>query len=132
MKTDLTITTQHNVNKETKVPEREITTPAPKVLQCENLRELSGLLGEESLFSYAQEQLKIKFRASIRGLLASTDEGGQYTNSDDAILAMDFSDWLPEVRVRQSQEEKALKLLGGMDPAVVATLIKKLKATQKG
>jgi hypothetical protein len=131
MKNDLTLTTQHNVNKETKVPEREITTSVPKVLQCETLSELSAIIGEENIFAAAYEQYKIKFRAAVRTLLASTDDGGQYTNSDESILSMDFSDWLPEVRQKVSQEEKAMKLLGGMDPAIVAKILKQIKAAQK-
>ena len=51
-----------------------------------------------------------------------------FTHSDDAILAMDFSDWKPELRVRKSKEERAAEALKGMTPDQIKAALALLEA----
>jgi hypothetical protein len=118
-----TINTKHNVDKETKIPEREIDLPRPKLLQATTIKELVKILGEEMVFNDLMSAIEVKFRAKIRALLASANDQGEYTFSQEAIKAMDFIDWLPETKIRMSAEEKVLKNLEGMTPDQIKAIL---------
>lgn len=106
--------TKHNVVD--KVPEREIDLPKPKILMATTIKELVDALGEEMVFNDIMSSTEVKYRAKIRMLLAAKNDNGEYTNSDEAIKAMDFTDWQPETRQRQTVEDKILKLAQGLSP----------------
>jgi len=122
-----TIIINHNVNSDTKVPERTITLDCPEVLEKDSLADLAEILGEDFCVNEIKAQLKIKFRALIRGMLASMTDG-EYTNTDEDIKALDFSDWKPEVRVRMTAQEKAMKALGSLPPEERAAIFAALEA----
>ena len=107
---------------------REIATPLPDCLQTESLADLVGLVGEELVHKAATDQFTIKFRAHIRGKLAATDDNGDAVNSDEAILAEDYSDWKPEIRTRMTAEERAMKALSQLPPEVAAAVLANYQA----
>ncbi len=102
--------------------EREVSVEAPKCLQAETLEDMVAVIGADVALSNIKAQLTISFRSHIRSRLESTTDG-ELNNSDEDITALDFSDWKPETRVRQSAAEKAAKLLSGMDPAELAAAL---------
>ena len=109
---------------ESKKADRSIETDTPNVLLCDTLEELAELLGADVAVHKITAQLKVDFRSKIRALLESETDGVA-ANSDDDILAMDFSDWKPELRVRKSAEEKAADAMGGLSiEQVLAALTK--------
>lgn len=95
--------------------EAEIEVPIPEILQKKDLQELVESLGEEVVFKKVFDQLKIDFRAMVRGKMESqTDEEWNYDLR--SIEAEDFSDWMPSSQRRKSKEEKASEYLKKLDP----------------
>lgn len=97
---------------------REITVEEPKVLGLTSLSELAESLGEDLCINQIKNQLKVSFRAVIRRKLEEVDDNEEAVNSDEAILAEDFSDWKPVLRITKTPEEKALEALGNLPPEV--------------
>lgn len=106
---------------------REITVAAPKVFECESLAERVELMGEDLACKSIDDQNMVKFRAHIRGKLSASNEQGDQTYTDDDILGVDYSDWVPEVRTRMTAEEKALKALSSLPPEVAAAVLENYK-----
>jgi hypothetical protein len=107
---------------EAKAVERSIELDMPAILTAETLSDLVNIQGEDLCVKQIKAQLTIAFRSKIRGLLSSKTED-DFTNSDEEIAEMDFSDWKPEARVRKSAEEKAMDILGSLPPEVRAAVL---------
>lgn len=103
--------------------EREITVAEPEVLSLTTVEELVAALGEDLVVNQVKNQLKVSFRAVVRRKLEEKDDNGEFVNSDDVLIAEDFSDWKPTLRVTKTAEEKALDLLGGMSPEAREALL---------
>lgn len=92
----------------------EVTVNCPDILEKETLQELIEVLGESVLFKKVRDQLKIDFRATIRGRMESqTDDEFNYDLND--IKTQDYSDWVPSGQKRKSKEEKASEYLKNLD-----------------
>lgn len=102
---------------------RSITVQEPNVLCLNTLSELAEALGEDLCVQQIKGALKVSFRAVVRRKLDETDDNGEVVNSDEAILAEDFSDWKPTLRVTKSPEEKALEALGNLPPEIRAQVL---------
>jgi len=98
--------------------ERDITVTEPVVLNLGTIEELVQSLGEDLAVNMIKNQLKVSFRAVVRRKLEEKDDNGEFSNSDDTILAEDFSDWKPTLRITKTPEEKALEALGNLPPEV--------------
>lgn len=101
------------------VEERVVETAKPDVLLAETLDDLVRSLGADMIYRKTMAQLIIDFRSHVRSLLAKKEgdyPNHQWTNSSDAIAAMDFSGWVPETQQRKSAEEKAAEQLGKLTP----------------
>ena len=98
--------------------EREITVTEPDVLNLGTVEELVQSLGEDLAVNMIKNQLKVSFRAVVRRKLEEKDDNGEFSNSDEAIAAEDFSDWKPTLRITKTPEEKALEALGNLPPEV--------------
>ena len=107
---------------------RMITLPAPKVVEATTIKELVSILGEELLIAKVKAQLTIDFRSMVRGLLEATDDNDDPKNSDEAILAEDFSDWAPTLRVRKSREDKAKEALKGFSLEEIQAMLAEAEA----
>ena len=97
---------------------REITLEEPTVLTMSSVEELVGALGEDLVVQMVKAQLKVSFRAVIRRKLEEVDDNDEPSMSDEAILAEDYSDWKPSLRVTKTPEEKAKEALGNLPPEV--------------
>jgi len=97
---------------------REITVSEPSVMGVATLEEMVGALGEDLVMNQVKNQLKVSFRAVVRRKLEEKDDNGEFVNSDDTVLAEDFSDWKPTLRITKTAEEKALEALGNLPPEV--------------
>jgi len=97
---------------------REITVEEPVVLGITNLAEMAESLGEELAINMIRNQLKVSFRAVVRRKLEEKDDNEDYVNADDALLAEDFSDWKPTLRITKTPEEKAMEALGSLPPEI--------------
>ncbi len=97
---------------------REITVDEPTVLEITAVTDLVESLGEELVVNMVKNQLKVSFRAVVRRKLEEVDDNEEFVNSDDALLAEDFSDWKPSLRITKTAEEKALEALGNLPPEV--------------
>ncbi len=97
---------------------REITVTEPNVLNLNTVEEMVQSLGEDLVVNMIKNQLKVSFRAVVRRKLEEKDDNNEFTNSDEAILAEDFSDWKPTLRITKTAEEKALEALGNLPPEV--------------
>jgi len=95
---------------------RDITVEEPTILGIGTVEELVASLGEELVVNLVQNQLKVGFRAKVRGKLEEVDDNGEKVNSDEFIKSEDFSDWKPTLRITKSAEEKALEALGNLSP----------------
>lgn len=102
---------------------REITVDEPAILGLTTVSELVEALGEELVVNQVRNQNKVAFRAVIRRKQEEKDDNGEFTNSDEAILAEDFSDWKPSLRVTKTPEEKAREALGNLPPEVREALL---------
>lgn len=125
------INTKHNVDKETKIAEREIDLKRPKVLRAKTIAELIKAIGEEMAFNDLMAQVEIKFRSKIRTLIGSKNDNGDWENSDEDVAASYDDTWVPEVRVRQTAEEKIAKLADGMTPDQLKAALAALQAKSK-
>jgi len=97
---------------------REITVTEPAVLNLGTVEEMVQSLGDDLALNMIKNQLKVSFRAVVRRKLEEKDDNGEFSNADDAILAEDFSDWKPTLRITKTPEEKALEALGNLPPEV--------------
>lgn len=97
---------------------REISVVEPTILGMGTLEELVETMGEELIVAQVKAQLKVSFRAVVRRKLEEVDDNKEFINSDEAILAEDFSDWKPTLRITKTPEEKALEALGNLPPEI--------------
>jgi len=97
---------------------RDITVQEPAVLGITDLAVMAETLGEDLVVNMVKNQLKVSFRAVIRRKLEEVDDNEEFVNTDDALLAEDFSDWKPTLRITKTAEEKALEALGNLPPEV--------------
>jgi NACalpha-BTF3-like transcription factor len=98
--------------------QREITLEEPKVLTLSTADELIEALGEDLVVQQVKAQLKVAFRAVIRRKLEEVDDNDEPAVTDEALLADDFSDWKPTLRITKTPEEKAREALGNLPPEV--------------
>ena len=97
---------------------REITVTEPEVLGLTSLADMAESLGEDLVVNMVKNQLKVSFRAIVRRKLEEQDDNEEFINDDEAMMAMDFSDWKPSLRITKTPEEKALEALGNLPPEV--------------
>jgi len=97
---------------------REITVTEPAVLNLGTIEEMVQALGEDLTVNMVKNQLKVSFRAVIRRKLEEKDDNNEFSNTDEAITAEDFSDWKPTLRITKTPEEKALEALGNLPPEI--------------
>lgn len=97
---------------------REITLEEPAVLTMGTVEELVQALGEDLVVQQIKAQLKVSFRAVIRRKLEEVDDNDEPALADEAILAEDYSDWKPSLRVVKTPEERAKEALGNLPPEV--------------
>ena len=97
---------------------REITVDEPTVLGLSTLAELAEALGEDLVVNQVKNQLKVSFRAVVRRKLEEKDDNEDFVNDDESLIAEDFSDWKPTLRITKTPEEKALEALGNLPPEV--------------
>jgi len=97
---------------------REISVTEPEVLGLTTIEDIVESLGADLAVNMVRNQLKVSFRAVVRRKLEEKDDNEEFVNSDDAIMAEDFSDWKPTLRVTKSAEEKAMEALGNLPPEV--------------
>jgi len=97
---------------------REITVTEPAVLNLGTIEEMVQALGEDLTVNMIKNQLKVSFRAVIRRKLEEKDDNNEFSNTDEAITAEDFSDWKPTLRITKTPEEKALEALGNLPPEI--------------
>ena len=97
---------------------REITVTEPAVLNLNTIEEIVKSLGEDLTVNMVKNQLKVSFRAVVRRKLEEQDDNKEFSNTDEAILAEDFSDWKPTLRITKTAEEKAMEALGNLPPEV--------------
>lgn len=106
---------------------REVTVEEPAVLGLPTLVELAESLGEDLAVNMIKNQLKVSFRAVVRRKLEEKDDNGEFVNTDDAILAEDFSDWKPTLRITKTPEEKAMEALGNLPPEIRDAVLAQFK-----
>ena len=104
---------------------RNISVQEPAVLGMTSIEELVEALGEELAVAQIKAQLKVSFRAVVRRKLEEKDDNEEFVNADDAILAEDWSDWKPTLRVTKTAEEKAMEALGNLPPEVREAVLAK-------
>ncbi|MDY6893926.1 MAG: hypothetical protein SVO01_00685 [Thermotogota bacterium] len=102
---------------------REITVDEPVVLGLDTVEELVEALGSDLVVNQIKNQLKVSFRAVVRRKLEEKDDNDEFSNSDEALLAEDYSDWKPSLRVTKTPEEKAREALGNLPPEVREALL---------
>ena len=107
--------------------ERDITVEEPAVLMLTTLSEMAESLGEDLAVNMIKNQLKVSFRAVVRRKLEEKDDNGEFVNTDDAILAEDFSDWKPTLRITKTPEEKAMEALGNLPPEIRDAVLAQFK-----
>lgn len=116
---------------------REIDIESPVIFLSETLADIAKIQGEDLCIQHIKAQLAISFRSTIRGLLDKKvkDADGKDTdvnvNEDDAILAMDFTNWCPTFRVTMTPEEKALKLMSELPDDICAAVLANFAKAQK-
>ena len=104
---------------------REITVTEPEVLNLGTVEEMVQSLGDDLALNMIKNQLKVSFRAVVRRKLEEVDDNKEFVNSDDSILAEDFSDWKPTLRITKTPEEKALEALGNLPPEIRDAILAK-------
>lgn len=97
---------------------REITVDEPIVLGLTSIEEIVEALTPELAVNMIKNQLKVSFRAVVRRKLEEKDDNDEASNSDEAIIAEDFSDWKPVLRITKTAEEKAMDALGSLSPEI--------------
>lgn len=110
---------------------RSISLELPKVMQVETLADMVAMVGEDLVLGKTKGALQIMLRSIVRGKLEAQNESGEFVNSDDAIKAAWDLNWIPELRVQKTAEEKALEVLQGLDPETMANVLKAFKAQKK-
>jgi len=96
---------------------RVLETPMPTILLAETLDELKEIQGEKLCVSQIKAQLTIGFRSFIRTKLDAVDDNEDQKNDDKSILAeVADASWKPEFRVRKTEAEKVMEILGAMSP----------------
>lgn len=110
---------------------RSISLELPKVMQVETLADMVAMVGEDLVLGKTKGALQIMLRAIVRGKLEAQNESGEFVNSDDDIKAAWDLNWIPELRVQKTAEEKALEVLQGLDPETMANVLKAFKAQKK-
>ena len=106
---------------------RDVVVEEPAVLMLTTLSEMAESLGEDLAVNMIKNQLKVSFRAIVRRKLEEKDDNGEFVNTDDAILAEDFSDWKPTLRITKTPEEKAMEALGNLPPEVRDAVLAQFK-----
>jgi len=95
---------------------REVSITEPNVLGLTTLAELAEALGEDLCINQIKQQSKIGFRAMVRRKLEEVDDNGDFVNSDENVMDVDYSDWKPTLRITKTPEEKALEAFGALTP----------------
>jgi len=110
------ITTVGKFAPDLKKEDRTITTPCPNVLQAETLEDLAGLIGADICLAKIIAQLTVDYRAKIRNMLTKLDDNGDLENSDEKVQeeAEKLITWVPVIRIRKSEEEKAIESISGL------------------
>jgi len=128
------ITTVGKFAADLKKEDRTITTTCPRVLEVETLEELAGLIGSDVCMNKIKAQLTVDYRAKIRGMLTKLDDNGDIENTDETIMAEaeKLVDWVPVIRVRKSEEEKAMESISGLSSeADLDAIMAAIKAKKK-
>lgn len=107
---------------------REITLPMPEILKCETLADLVKLQGETLCVNHIKQQVTIAFRAKVRNLLEKVDDNGDPEYTDDQIKKKIDPNWVPELRVTKTAQERALEALGKLDPETRKAVLAQAKA----
>ena len=110
---------------------RSITLQLPGVMETETLADMVALVGEDLCLNKVKGALIIMLRSMVRGKLEAKDENGEFINSDQDILSAWDVNWIPELRVQKTAEEKALDTLQGLSPEAMAEVLAKYEAQQK-
>jgi len=95
---------------------REVTVNEPLVLGMTTVEELVESLGAELVVSQVKAQLKVAFRAVVRRKIEEKDDNEEFVNTEEMVVAEDFTDWKPTLRITKTAEEKAMEALGGLTP----------------
>jgi hypothetical protein len=87
----------------------------PTVLGTTELPALIDALGADIVFKKTMDQVTIDFRQLIRGKMESVDKESEMPKYDlTEIAGADYAEWAPELRIRQTPEEKVAKSMGNM------------------
>lgn len=111
--------------------DRSITLALPEVMTAETLADLVAKVTEDFCLNKTKGAMIIMLRSMIRGKLEAKDEAGEFVNSDKDILKAWDVNWIPELRVQKSAEEKALDTLQGLTPEEMQAVMEKYAAQQK-
>jgi len=117
--------------------DRSITLALPNVMETETLADLVALVTEDLCLNKTKGALIIMLRSLVRGKLeakvkdADGKETDEFVNSDKDILKAWDVNWIPELRVQKSAEEKALDTLQGLSPEEMQAVMEKYNAQQK-
>lgn len=116
---------------------RSIALALPGVMEAETLADLVALVGEDFCLNKVKGQMIIMLRSIVRGKMeakvkdADGNDTEDFVNSDKDILKAWDVNWVPELRVQKSAEEKALDTLQGLNPEELAAVMKKYQNQQK-
>jgi len=110
---------------------RSISLELPKVMLVETLPDMVALTGEDLVLGKCKGALQIMLRSIVRGKLEAQNEAGEFINSDDDIRAAWDVNWIPELRIQKTAEEKALEVLQGLDPETMASVLAAFKAQKE-
>ena len=110
------ITTVGKFAEDLKKEDRTITTTCPKVLDAETLEALAVIIGADVCIAKIKSQLTVDYRAKIRNLLTKLDDNGDFENTDEKVHAEadKLIEWVPVIRVRKTDEEKAIEAISGL------------------
>lgn len=111
--------------------ERSIDFPILKILETETLKEMAETLGEDYIVHQTKAQIKIQWRSRMRAMMEKRDDNGEYEYTDEALIEAHDVNWIPELRVNKTPEEKALEALGALDPATRAAVLAQIKKTKE-
>lgn len=115
---------------------RSITLALPGVMETETLADLVALVGEDFCLHNVKGQMIIKLRSLLRGKLeakvkdADGKETDDFLNSDKDITKAWDVNWIPELRIQKTAEEKALDTLQGLSPEEMQAVMEKYAAQQ--
>ncbi len=111
--------------------DRSITLALPEVMETETLADLVASVGEDFCLNKTKGAMIIMLRSMIRGKLEAKDNEDNFINSDKDIQKAWDVNWIPELRVQKSAEEKALDTLQGLSPEELQAVLEKHAAQQK-